>query len=101
MLHLGVDLSDLAAEYSVCPSKKSGGMLGWVKKGQMVCSLDIFLFLQSYLIFHAYLARVFKELTIHYFLITFNFFYLPVEGKVTSTVTPLFPITLMEQWCVN
>ncbi|KAL5580353.1 hypothetical protein UlMin_012795 [Ulmus minor] len=32
----GEDLSDLAVEYSVCPSKEEGGMLGWVKKGQMV-----------------------------------------------------------------
>ncbi|KAF7815614.1 rhodanese-like/PpiC domain-containing protein 12, chloroplastic [Senna tora] len=32
----GEDLSDLAVEYSICPSKESGGMLGWVRKGQMV-----------------------------------------------------------------
>ncbi|XP_062171790.1 rhodanese-like/PpiC domain-containing protein 12, chloroplastic [Alnus glutinosa] len=32
----GEDLSDLAAEHSICPSKGEGGMLGWVKKGQMV-----------------------------------------------------------------
>jgi len=32
-------MSDLAAEYSICPSKKDGGILGWVKLGQMVCSL--------------------------------------------------------------
>lgn len=31
-------MSDLAAEYSICPSKKEGGILGWVKLGQMVCS---------------------------------------------------------------
>ncbi|WVY90684.1 hypothetical protein V8G54_036198 [Vigna mungo] len=31
----GEDLSDLAVEYSLCPSKEEGGMLGWVKKGQM------------------------------------------------------------------
>ena len=37
LLHSGVDLSDLAVEYSICPSKEEGGMLGWVKKGQMVC----------------------------------------------------------------
>ncbi|XP_022995118.1 rhodanese-like/PpiC domain-containing protein 12, chloroplastic isoform X1 [Cucurbita maxima] len=32
----GDDLSDLAVEYSLCPSKEEGGMLGWVKRGQMV-----------------------------------------------------------------
>lgn len=32
----GADLSDLAVEYSLCPSKENGGMLGWVRKGQMV-----------------------------------------------------------------
>ncbi|KAL8140166.1 hypothetical protein V2J09_006187 [Rumex salicifolius] len=32
----GEDLSDLALEYSTCPSKEKGGMLGWVRKGQMV-----------------------------------------------------------------
>lgn len=32
----GEDLSDLAVEYSLCPSKEKGGMLGWVRKGQMV-----------------------------------------------------------------
>ncbi|RXH83864.1 hypothetical protein DVH24_013109 [Malus domestica] len=33
----GEDLSDLATEYSICPSKEEGGMLGWVRKGQMLC----------------------------------------------------------------
>lgn len=33
----GEDLSDLAVEHSICPSKEQGGMLGWVRKGQMVC----------------------------------------------------------------
>ncbi|XP_006845046.2 rhodanese-like/PpiC domain-containing protein 12, chloroplastic isoform X1 [Amborella trichopoda] len=32
----GEDLSDLAVEFSICPSKEEGGMLGWVQKGQMV-----------------------------------------------------------------
>lgn len=32
----GEDLGDLAVEYSICPSKQEGGLLGWVKKGQMV-----------------------------------------------------------------
>ncbi|KAG8388936.1 hypothetical protein BUALT_Bualt02G0177100 [Buddleja alternifolia] len=32
----GEDLSDLAVDYSICPSKEEGGMLGWVRKGQMV-----------------------------------------------------------------
>ena len=40
LLHSGVDLSDLAVEYSICPSKEEGGMLGWVRKGQMVCCQD-------------------------------------------------------------
>ncbi|KAJ4971347.1 hypothetical protein NE237_004446 [Protea cynaroides] len=31
----GGELSDFAAEYSICPSKEQGGMLGWVRKGQM------------------------------------------------------------------
>ncbi|KAL2612652.1 hypothetical protein R1flu_024344 [Riccia fluitans] len=30
----GLDLSDLAAEYSICPSKDEGGMLGWLAMGQ-------------------------------------------------------------------
>ncbi|XP_010247474.1 PREDICTED: rhodanese-like/PpiC domain-containing protein 12, chloroplastic isoform X2 [Nelumbo nucifera] len=32
----GTDLSELAAEHSICPSKENGGILGWVRKGQMV-----------------------------------------------------------------
>uniref|UniRef100_A0A803N4V2 PpiC domain-containing protein n=1 Tax=Chenopodium quinoa TaxID=63459 RepID=A0A803N4V2_CHEQI len=32
----GEDLSDLAVEYSICLSKEEGGVLGWVRKGQMV-----------------------------------------------------------------
>ncbi|KAJ7558155.1 hypothetical protein O6H91_04G026700 [Diphasiastrum complanatum] len=32
----GADLSDLVEEYSLCPSKSEGGMLGWVAKGQLV-----------------------------------------------------------------
>ncbi|CAL0307469.1 unnamed protein product [Lupinus luteus] len=35
-ISIGEDLSDLAVEYSICPSKEEGGMLGWVRKGQMV-----------------------------------------------------------------
>lgn len=35
-IYSGEDLSDLAVEYSICPSKDEGGMLGWVRKGQMV-----------------------------------------------------------------
>lgn len=44
-LHLGEDLSDLAVEYSICPSKEEGGMLGWVRKGQMVCFSWIYVLL--------------------------------------------------------
>ncbi|KAM7278388.1 hypothetical protein ACFE04_005522 [Oxalis oulophora] len=36
LLAAGDDLSDLAVEYSICPSKEQGGSLGWVSKGQMV-----------------------------------------------------------------
>ncbi|GMG99984.1 hypothetical protein Nepgr_001824 [Nepenthes gracilis] len=36
----GEDLSDLAMEYSICPSKEEGGMLGWVRKGQMVAEFE-------------------------------------------------------------
>ncbi|KAF3791960.1 Rhodanese-like/PpiC domain-containing protein 12 [Nymphaea thermarum] len=36
----GVGLSDLAVEYSICPSKENGGMLGWVRKGQLVSEFD-------------------------------------------------------------
>lgn len=32
----GEDLAELAMEHSICPSKEEGGMLGWVRKGQMV-----------------------------------------------------------------
>ncbi|KAF4371963.1 hypothetical protein F8388_000130 [Cannabis sativa] len=37
----GEDLSDLAVEFSLCPSKKEGGMLGWVRKGQMNTDSEI------------------------------------------------------------
>ncbi|RDY08647.1 Rhodanese-like/PpiC domain-containing protein 12, chloroplastic [Mucuna pruriens] len=37
----GEDLSDLAVEYSMCPSKEEGGMLGWVGKGQMAVLVGI------------------------------------------------------------
>lgn len=32
----GADLSDFAVEHSLCPSKENGGMLGWIRRGQMV-----------------------------------------------------------------
>lgn len=41
----GEDLSDLAVEYSLCPSKEEGGVLGWVRRGQMVCEFCSYLFL--------------------------------------------------------
>lgn len=47
----GEDLSDLAVEYSMCPSKQEGGMLGWVRKGQMVCEFSIILNFFRYLLF--------------------------------------------------
>ena len=44
----GEDLSDLAVEYSICPSKEEGGMLGWVRKGQMVSmQVSALLFLKT------------------------------------------------------
>ncbi|KAJ1699211.1 hypothetical protein LUZ63_007723 [Rhynchospora breviuscula] len=36
----GVDLSDLAAEHSICPSKENGGMLGWIRRGQTVLEFE-------------------------------------------------------------
>ncbi|GAB4835293.1 hypothetical protein Ancab_000202 [Ancistrocladus abbreviatus] len=36
----GEDLGDLAVEYSICPSKDEGGMLGWVRKGQTVSEFE-------------------------------------------------------------
>ncbi|XP_045829859.1 rhodanese-like/PpiC domain-containing protein 12, chloroplastic [Trifolium pratense] len=36
----GEDLKDLAVDHSICPSKDEGGVLGWVRKGQMVPELE-------------------------------------------------------------
>ncbi|KAG0579896.1 hypothetical protein M758_4G133800 [Ceratodon purpureus] len=36
VLQDGVDLSDLAAEHSICASKSEGGMLGWISLGRTV-----------------------------------------------------------------
>ncbi|KAF3322636.1 isomerase [Carex littledalei] len=36
----GVDLSDLALEHSICPSKENGGMLGWIRRGQTVAEFE-------------------------------------------------------------
>lgn len=49
----GEDLSDLALEYSICPSKEEGGMLGWVRKGQMVCW-----FTKSFISKHCYSMKI-------------------------------------------
>ena len=35
-----MDLSDLVVEYSIYLSNEEGGMLGWVRKGQMVLDLE-------------------------------------------------------------
>eukprot|EP00850_Spirogloea_muscicola_P014062 SM000098S25142 [mRNA] locus=s98:452744:455135:+ [translate_table: standard] len=32
----GIDLGDLASEFSICPSKDEGGLLGWISKGKTV-----------------------------------------------------------------
>ena len=45
LLRSGEDLSDLAVEHSICPSKEEGGMLGWVTKGQMVSCLCLYVHL--------------------------------------------------------
>ncbi|CAN6212766.1 unnamed protein product [Urochloa humidicola] len=37
----GADLSDLAVQHSLCPSKENGGMLGWVRRGQMAPVLNL------------------------------------------------------------
>ena len=36
LLKVGKPFEELAAEKSLCPSKKKGGSLGWFTKGQMV-----------------------------------------------------------------
>ena len=35
-LNQGKSFEDLAKQYSLCPSKKKGGLLGWFSHGQMV-----------------------------------------------------------------
>lgn len=45
LLRSGEDLSDLAVEHSICPSKEEGGMLGWVTKGQMVSCICLYVHL--------------------------------------------------------
>lgn len=36
----GHDLSDLAAEFSICPSKSEGGMIGWISRGRTVAEFE-------------------------------------------------------------
>lgn len=50
-LHPDEDMSDLAVDYSICPSKEEGGMLGWVRRGQMVCTFPLLLILYLFIFF--------------------------------------------------
>ena len=46
-IEAGTDFAEIAAEFSACPSGKSGGALGEFKPGQMVPEFDTVVFSES------------------------------------------------------
>lgn len=46
-LNKGADFSKLAQKYSLCPSKKRGGDLGEIRKGDLVKSVEQVIFKQA------------------------------------------------------
>tara|TARA_R110002072_G_scaffold303087_1_gene493089 strand:- start:15893 stop:16168 length:276 start_codon:yes stop_codon:yes gene_type:complete len=46
-LNNGADFSTLAQKYSLCPSKKRGGDLGEIRKGDLVKPVELVIFKQA------------------------------------------------------